>query len=426
MTIEMRTSKLLFALFLALSFGGNAQTAHRTQIHNKQIKTLQVRVADEQISNPYIMLNGDRQIEINFDALGDGYTRYTYKVVHCNADWTPSQLNPIEYLNGFQGMPIEDFANAIGTTTQYANYRLFLPNDDIQFKVSGNYAVQVYREDAPEQILFTACFSVAEPMIRIEAAVSSNTDIDTNQSHQQVSFALNHKNFPITYPQSDLKIFVYQNNRRDNFATGLQPMSITEDRITYTNNRNLIFPAGNEYRRMEFLSNKYNGMHVEGISFHNPYYNVTLMTDSRRDQLTYQYDQDQNGRIFIGCSSCEDPDTEADYYIVHFALACEPLLDGSVYLHSDLFNNVLDERSKMGYNFDTGQYEKAVLMKQGSYNYQYLFVPNGSTTGQTAPLEGDFYQTQNEYSIYVYYRPMGARYDRLIGVTTVRNDMEVF
>ena len=87
---------------------------------------------------------------------------------------------------------------------------------------------------------------------------------------------------------------------------------------------------------------------------------------------------------------------------------------------------MLDERSKMGYNFDTGQYEKAVLMKQGSYNYQYLFVPNGSTTGQTAPLEGDFYQTQNEYSIYVYYRPMGARYDRLIGVTTVRNDMEVF
>ena len=122
----------------------------------------------------------------------------------------------------------------------------------------------------------------------------------------------------------------------------------------------------------------------------------------------------------------EDPDTEADYYIVHFALACEPLLDGSVYLHSDLFNNVLDERSKMGYNFDTGQYEKAVLMKQGSYNYQYLFVPNGSTTGQTAPLEGDFYQTQNEYSIYVYYRSMGTRYDRLIGVTTVRNDMEVF
>ena len=208
--------------------------------------------------------------------------------------------------------------------------------------------------------------------------------------------------------------------------TDLQPMSILENQISYTYNRNLIFPAGNEYRRMEFLSNKYNGMHVENISFHNPYYNVELMTDYKRDKGTYQYDQDQDGRFFIRCSDCNDPDTEADYYIVHFTLACDPLPDGSVYLNGELFNNVLDEKSKMGYNFETKQYEKAVLLKQGSYNYQYLFVPTGSTIGQTGPIEGNYYQTQNEYSIYVYYRPMGARYDRLIGVTTVRNEMQVF
>ena len=147
------------------------------------------------------------------------------------------------------------------------------------------------------------------------------------------------------------------------------------------------------------------------------------MTDYRRDKGTYQYDQDQDGRFFIRCSDCNDPDTEADYYIVHFTLACDPLPDGSVYLNGELFNNVLDEKSKMGYNFETKQYEKAVLLKQGSYNYQYLFVPTGSSVGQTGPIEGNYYQTQNEYSIYVYYRPMGARYDRLIGVTTVRNEI---
>lgn len=130
-------------------------------------------------------------------------------------------------------------------------------------------------------------------MVSVAATVSGNTDIDTNQSHQQVSFAINNKNFPITYPQTDLKIWVYQNNRRDNAVTGLQPMTILENQISYTNNQNLIFPAGNEYRRMEFLSNKYNGMHVESISFHNPYYHVELMTDYRRDQLSYQYDQDR-------------------------------------------------------------------------------------------------------------------------------------
>ena len=422
----MRVYSLLFMMLFALSIGVNAQVKFLTDVDSKPIQTLQVKVAGELISEPYIALGGEEQIEINFDGLGSGYTRYAYNVVHCNADWTQSQLSPIEYMNGFQGTTIDDFANSIGTTTQYSNYRLLLPNDDVQFKVSGNYAIQVYNEDTPDQIIFTACFSVVEPVVNISASVSGNTDIDTNQSHQQVSFNINNKNFPITYPQTDLKIFVYQDNRRDNAVTDLQPMSILENQISYTYNRNLIFPAGNEYRRMEFLSNKYNGMHVENISFHNPYYNVELMTDYRRDKGTYQYDQDQDGRFFIRCSDCNDPDTEADYYIVHFTLACDPLPDGSVYLNGELFNNVLDEKSKMGYNFETKQYEKAVLLKQGSYNYQYLFVPTGSSVGQTGPIEGNYYQTQNEYSIYVYYRPMGARYDRLIGVTTVRNEMQVF
>ena len=332
----------------------------RDSVNSKQIKTLQVKVAGELISEPYIALGGEEQIEINFDGLGSGYTRYAYNVVHCNADWTQSQLSPIEYMNGFQGTTIDDFANSIGTTTQYSNYRLLLPNDDVQFKVSGNYAIQVYNEDTPDQIIFTACFSVVEPVVNISASVSGNTDIDTNQSHQQVSFNINNKNFPITYPQTDLKIFVYQDNRRDNAVTDLQPMSILENQISYTYNRNLIFPAGNEY-------------HVENISFHNPYYNVELMTDYRRDKGTYQYDQDQDGRFFIRCSDCNDPDTEADYYIVHFTLACDPLPDGSVYLNGELFNNVLDEKSKMGYNFEAKQYEKAVLLHHiGGLNIPFI------------------------------------------------------
>lgn len=424
--MKMNVYKLLFMMFLALSIGANAQVKYFTDINNRQIKTLQVKVAGEPFSDPYIFLGGEEQIEINFDFMGDGFPRYAYNVIHCNADWTKSQLSPIEYMDGFQGMTIDDYTNSISTTTQYANYSLFFPNENIQFKVSGNYAIQVYNEDNPDQILFTACFSVAEPAVNINASISGNTDIDTNQSHQQVGFTINTRNFPISFPQTDLKIVVYQNNRRDNAVTNIQPTTIQENLISYTNNRSLIFPAGNEYRRMEFLSNKYNGMHVEHISYHNPYYNVELTIDQPRDRLTYQYDQDQDGRFFINCSGCNDPNTEADYYIVHFTLACAPFLGGNVYLNGELFNNVLDEKSKMGYNFETQQYEKAVLLKQGSYNYQYLFVPNNSTKGETGPIEGNFYQAENEYSIYVYYHPMGARFDRLIGVKSIKNEMQVF
>lgn len=422
----MKVFGWLFLLCSTVLSTVEAQVTYFTQVNNKQIKTLQVRVAGNPFSDPYIPLVGNERIEINFDALNPSMNQYAYSVIHCNADWSRSVLSPIEYMNGFQGMTIDDFATSMGTSVEYTNYRLLLPNENVQFKVSGNYAIRVYPEDNPDQTAFIACFSVVEPLVKVAASVSGNTDIDTNQTHQQVSFVINNKNYPITYPQTDLKIWVYQNNRRDNAVTGLQPMSILENQIAYTNNRNLIFDAGNEYRRMEFISNSYNGMHVENISFHNPYYHVELMTDYKRAGQPFQYDQDQDGRYFIRCSNCNDFDTEADYEIVHFTLATDEIPDGNVYLNGELYNNVLDEKSKMEYNSQTGQYEKSVLLKQGNYNYQYLFVPTGQTVGETGPIEGNYYQAENEYSIYVYFHPMAARYDRLIGVTSIKNVLPVF
>jgi hypothetical protein len=409
-----------------LFFETNAQEKYKTGINSNLIHTLQVKVSGSMISVPIIKLDGDGQIEINFDAIGHNYNRFVYSVTHCNADWSQSALAPIEYLDGFQGLTIDDFATSVNTTTQYTNYILQLPNEDVRFKVSGNYAVQVCLENEPHKVLFTACFSIEEPLITIDAGITGNTMTDFNHEHQQINFTIHHKSMPITYPQSDLKLFVYQNNRRDNVVTNLKPTTILRDQLVYDNNRDLIFEAGNEYRRMEFLSNRYNGMGVNSIQFYNPYYHIELMTDRPRNNQPYVYDQDQNGRYFIRCSNCSDPDTEADYYIVHFALACEPFLDGSVYLNGDFFNNVLDERSKMGYNFETGRYEKSILLKQGSYNYQYTFSGNGTSMGQPGVIEGNYYQVENEYSIYVYYRPMGIRYDRLIGTAVIKNAMNLF
>lgn len=398
----------------------DAQEAYKTGVNSDLIKTLQVR-GTEILSDPIIELNGGKQIEINFDALESSSNRFAYIIEHCDADWKKSEFTPIEYLDGFQGMTIDDFANSIATTQHYTNFNLRIPNDDVKLKVSGNYAVKIYRENEPDKILVTACFSVVESLVKVTGEVTGNTLKDFNKEHQQVNFTLFLQNFAITYPQTDLRIYVFQNRRRDNVVTNLTPTSILRDRLVYDQNRKQIFEAGNEYRRFEFLSNTYNGMGVERIRFQNPYYHVFLQTGQVRSNRTYQYDQDQDGRFLIRCSKCDDPDTEADYDMVHFGLNSEPLLGGSVYLLSDIYNNVLDERSKMGYNFDTGQYEKSVLLKQGNYNYSYLFVPNGQTLAESGLIEGNFYQTENEYAIFVYYRPFGARYDRLISVTTLQN-----
>jgi hypothetical protein len=288
--------------------------------------------------------------------------------------------------------------------------------------VSGNYAVRIYREDQPDETLLTACFYIVEDQtLPVNATLTTNTLIDTNRSHQQINFSLNTSRFPVNYPQTDLKIWVYQNNRRDNAVSGIMPSTIGGNMIEYANLRELIFEAGNEYRRFEFLTPSFNGMNVEEISFLNPYYHASLYADALRGGTSYQYDQDQNGRYLVNCRGCNYPDTDADYFVVHFALDIPPVTGGKIYILGDMFNNVLDGKSRIDYNPEINLFEKTVFLKQGHYNYQYLFVPDGEKKGTASLIEGNYAPTENEYAIHVYFRPIGERYDRLIGVNRINS-----
>ena len=418
----MRTI-LYTIIFLILPAGANigvqAQEVYRTKVYREDIKSLEVKVQGELISTPCIELNGENRIEISFDALFHTGGRFAYSVIHCDAEWKKSNLVPIEYMKGFQRVTIEDYTFSFNTTTHYTNHKLWFPNEYMQPTVSGNYAVQVFEEDSPDNIVFTACFSIVEPLVDIDATVSGNTLIDFNREHQQVTFVINQTNINISFPQTDLKIFVYQNNNLDDARTNLQPAMISRNQLQYSLNRELIFEAGNEYRRIEFLSHRYIGMGVEATAFFNPYYHVTLYQDQKRDKKPYLYDQDQNGRFFIHCSGCENPDSEGDYYVVHFSLASERMPNGKMYLYGDFFNRIPDEQSQMEYRAETGAYEKEVLLKTGLYNFQYLFVEDGDIKPSFKKTEGNFFETENEYTIAVYYRQNGARYDRLIGYRSI-------
>jgi hypothetical protein len=421
MNAYMRYTATILAGFLLTCLHAAAQETYRTEIFRDDIKSLEIKVEGELLSDPYVEMNGEKRIEIIFDALHRSDGRFAYSVIHCDADWKKSALSPIEYMNGFQQVTIHDFSNSMNTMTHYTNYHLYFPNEETQFTVSGNYVVQVYEEDHRDHVIFTACFSLVEPLIEIDASVSGNTDIDFNKAHQQVEFTIYRTNLNITYPQHDLKIFVYQNNNRNDLRTDLQPMVITNQQLQYKHNRKLIFEAGNEYRRIEFLSHRYNGMGVEHIGFYNPYYHANLFQENKRANISYLYDQDQNGRFFVRCSECQHPDTEADYYVVHFSFASEWMSEGDLYITGDLFHNITDERNRMEYNAATGAYEKAVMLKQGLYNYRYAFMEKGGSCASLNETEGNFFETENEYTIAVYYRPMGARYDRLVGVKTISN-----
>ncbi|MFR9166424.1 MAG: DUF5103 domain-containing protein [Dysgonomonas sp.] len=262
----------IFFLLLPFSVIANAQV-YQTEPLSDEIHTIQVLKNGDWQQSPVIEINSGDYIQLGFDRISeDSFNRLRYKIIHCNADWTQSSLSEIEYLDGFNDNLIEDYAASMNTTVEYTNFRLIIPNQDIlRFKASGNYAVLVYEEDNRDNVMLSARFSVVDPQIVIAGNMSSNTLIDSNKSHQQISFILNHKGLNINDPYSDLKIFVRQNERQDNQKTDVKPTFIQPSRLVYEQNRDLIFPAGNEYRRFDMPSSRYNGLRIYHMEYNRPF-----------------------------------------------------------------------------------------------------------------------------------------------------------
>lgn len=394
------------------------------------IHTLQTIVNDDWLHDDVIVLGTEDWVDISFDHFSHDYHRFVYKIVHCNADWTPSDLLEVDYMEGFNNQPIEDYENSLNTTMLYTHYRLSLPNEDIQFKVSGNYRVELYLDEEEaddaafpaDKPVAVACFSVVEPLMALSASVTSNTDIDTNLSHQQVSFVINYNGYNVVDPTTEIKPYIYQNGRTDNCVSQVKPTYVNPGRLEYVHNTKLIFPAGDEYRRFEVINMHYATQGVDKISFFAPYYHATLYPDKPRHN--YSFDQDHDGRYLIRYNLAEDTNIEADYLFVHFRLDMPRRSGGNFYLTGEFTYNDFTPAYQAVYDDDEGAYEATVMLKQGAYDFMYLWVPEGSTIGQTGPAEGNFYETENEYQIYIYHRPFGGRYDRLVATQQIKFSQE--
>ncbi len=420
----MRPTHILHALLAAIALWSPltvpaqdfSNQVYETRAFSDRFKTIRTDVEGRDLFPPIIELNSNEHITISFDEMTEEASYLQYSLVHCNADWRPSALSELEYLDGFNTNPIETFDYSIATFAHYVHYSLTLPNEDVQFKASGNYVLLVYPENEPEQILLQVCFSVYENDILVAPSVTSRTDIDYNREHQQVSVSLNANNYRIQNPYNELKVSVTPNGRRDQEVIVNRPLRVQGNQVIFDHDRNLIFEAGNEFRRFEMVATRYAGLGVEKIYHFDPYYHVVLATSEPRAETSYLYDKTQNGRFVIRQSGANDSDTEADYFVVHFTLDSDPISGGKIYIDGEMTNHLYTPYNEMVYNPQTGQYEKTLLLKQGSYNYQYLFLPDGASSATAAPVEGNYYQTVNEYLVKVYHRAPGERYDKLIGI----------
>lgn len=402
-------------VLLSLLCCASAITAQRHEILDRQLHTLQVVVNDDPLLPPIMNLGGGNHLEIGFDEFSHEYHRYIYKVEHCNADWSPStEIFESDYMNGFNGEPIEDYEKSFNTTVLYTHYSLRIPNENISLKLSGNYKLTVYNDEGDEPVpVLTACFSLVEPGVGIGATVSTNTDIDFNKSHQQVDFSVNYGLVKVIDPHRELKTVVMQNRRWDNCVVNPKPNIQAANKIEFTHNRQLIFPAGNKYHKFEILDVHIPTLNVDRMEWFDPYYHATLYPN--QTARNYLYDEDQNGAFIIRNSDDEDVATTCDYVFTHFTLKSPQLPGGEVYLNGEWTYNRFIPEYRMTYNRETQAYEATALLKQGYYNYNYLFVPDGETQGNSGRTDGNFYETENEYIILVYHRPNGGRYDKLVG-----------
>lgn len=413
--MKMRKSLAFGIAFLLLSLHVVAQ---QTRSLSEQIRTVQVIVNDDPLLPPVAKL-GDR-VEIGFDELSHEYIRFIYKVEFCNADWSPAtEIFESDYMEGFNGLPIEDYETSFNTTALYTHYRFAFPNEDVRLLLPGNYRVKVYSDerDADKEPVLEACFSLLQPCMSIAGEVLTNTDIDFQQRHHQISYSVNFGGQRVVDPARELRTVVMQNRRWDTAVVNLPPNIQRATGVEWNHRRDLIFDAGSEFHKFEILDVRLNGMNVDRMAWIGEQYHATLFSNA--PQRNYTYDSDVNGGYVIRHTGDEENDTHCEYLFVHFLLQRPQLLEGDVYVCGLWDNGSPNPECKMTYDEKTGMYECGVFLKQGYYNYQFRQFVDG--VGRTALTEGDFYQTKNEYLILVYHRPQGARFDALVGYVILKN-----
>ena len=401
------------AYLIAFLCATGAAQAQRSKPLSPRIASLQVMAGDDWLSTPVVTLGGETPIVIAFDDLTHEYHRYSYRLEHCEADWTSSdQLFESDFCAGFaSGNTIDDFRQSEGTNQPYTHYRLIIPNDRCRPKMSGNYRVTVYDEQDEDSVALTACFMVVEPTMRVGLEVTTNTDADTNGRHQQVEMTLAYGGERVTDPKAQIKTAVTQNGRWDNAAVNAPPQFVMADGLRWSHCRDLIFDGGNEYRKFEMLDVSHTTMGLESVSWDGRRHHAYLWPDGPRP--SYVHDEDANGAFLPRNSDNIGNDTRSEYIVAHFRLQ-SPRLPGDVYLNGAWTGDELSPQYKMQWNEASRQYEAALWLKQGYYSYQYITVqPDGHTA--PVPSEGNFHQTENSYQALVYYRGAGERTDRLVG-----------
>ena len=397
----------------------------KNEIFKQEIKTVLLHPKGLEMAEPILDLNSNEQLVLSFDELDKAPDYYFITLIHCNSDWSSSDLLPNEYLEGFYEEEITNTEPSFNTIQSYTHYEISFPSKLMKPKYSGNYIVKVYPMGQIEQPILTQRFRIIDQKIQIEGQVKRATVIEQRNYQHEIDFNIYHNEYQINNPFNDLFVIIEQNNRSDNAVKELQPIFIKNNELIYDYEYENLFDGDNEYRFFDFKSLRYHSERIADINFTNDTNIVLLREDNYRSFQRYSILNDINGKKLIQVQEGNDPSTEADYAKVKFTLPYDhKIAQGDLYVFGQISNYEFPKTHKMIYDKDLGQYEAEIYLKQGYYNYLYVLKKNdGENIARF--IEGTHYQTKNNYTIYVYHRASGELYDQLIGIKKL-NSNELF
>src|SRR5690606_12277060 len=124
-------------------------------VYKPEISTVQFHLTTWEYAPPAMGLRTSEQLELSFDDLDGDQKQYTLSFIHCNADWTPSDLMASEYLEGYSDINIINFSYSLNTLQKYTHYSVIFPQNNVRFTKSGNYLLHVYRFGNKKDLVLT-------------------------------------------------------------------------------------------------------------------------------------------------------------------------------------------------------------------------------------------------------------------------------
>lgn len=410
-------SILLASLLLLTAVGLQAQ-GNPEAVFKSNIKAVRFHVYGDQQALPVYKLNSSDRLELHFDDLDANVKSYYYTFQLCDYNWQPVQLSPFDYIKGFTQQRISSYRFSSIAFTRYTHYQALLPETNTMPTRSGNYLVKVFLDGDTSKLAFTRAMLVLDPKASVLAQFIQPFTPQFFKTHQRIKFTVNLEGLNAFNANQQVKVVVLQNNRWDNAQANVPPTFVRGNSLEYNSENNFVFAGGKEWRWLDLRSFRLQSERVEKADYTNKTTKIYVKPDVDLTNQRYVYYQDLNGMYQVTTYESINPYWQGDFATVQFRFATPdraPYTGKDLYLFGQLTDYKLNDSTKMQFNAEKGMYEVSQFLKQGYYSYGYMLVDRNDPSQRTE-LEGNYWETENNYTILIYYKSFTDRSDQLIGI----------